>query len=115
VKSVQSVFERFAWTELWHLGGFDFNLSASAGVATRAGRAFSYGKCAKSDQGHRAPFFEGDSNGTEGGFESAASGCLGQVSLLGYVFDQFCFVHKKPLGERAPRIRSIEKTQEREF
>jgi hypothetical protein len=97
VKSVQSVFERFARTELWYLGGFDFNLSAGTGVATSARCTFAHRKSAKPNQGHSPPFFESDPHGAKSGFQRTTCCGFRQVSLLGNVFDQFSFVHKQPL------------------
>jgi hypothetical protein len=103
VFSVQSVFQALAWTELWHIGFLDFNRSARTGVATCASSPLAHGKCAKTHQGNRATFFQGGAHSANGGFKGATGCRFGQISVLGNVFDQFCFVHKKPLGVGAGR------------
>jgi hypothetical protein len=100
---VQSVFQTLAWTKLWHIGFLDFNRSAGTRVTASARGTLADGKSAKTHQGNRAAFFQCSVHCANGGFESATSRCLGQVSVFSNVFNQFCFIHKKPLGIGAGR------------
>lgn len=43
------------------------------------------------------PFFNVVPDGCDGGIERTGRSGLGDVGMLGNMFDEFCLVHKKPL------------------
>ncbi len=54
---IQSIFQSFAGTKLWHFGCFDFNRIAGAGVTTHSRSPFADSERTKTHQGNRPAFF----------------------------------------------------------
>lgn len=104
-KSIQCIFQCFARTELWNLGGLDFNRIACSRISARARRTFTDRKCTKTYQGHRPAFFQRRFYCANGGLQRARSGSLGNIGMFCNVLYQFGFIHKDPLyGSRVKRI-----------
>ena len=98
---VQCVFQGFAWTELRHLGGLDFDGGASAGIAASTSSAFGHGERVKTNQGDCAALFQGFLDRFDGGVDGATRSGFRNVGLIGDVFDEFRLVHKNFLEKKS--------------
>ena len=82
-----------------HAPGVEQDLLPGLGVAPLAGGAFGDTKRTETNPRKRATLLQGGADGGDGGVQCARGSRLGDVGVLGNVFDEFGFVHEKPLLE----------------
>lgn len=95
---LDGVFQGFAWLELGHLGGFDFDRFAGLGVAAGAGGTVGDFEGAESDKGHGLFLFQAGGDGLQRSIDCAGGTGFGQVGGFGDGIDEILFVHESPLS-----------------
>ena len=98
--SIQSIFQCFAWTKLWHSSSLDADGCTCAWIATGARCTCTDSESTETDERYCTAFSERFLNGIDCCLQGTRSCGLRHVGVVRNVLNQFGFVHKKPLGIR---------------
>ncbi len=94
---VYSILERFSSTKLRYFCSLDLDRCPGLRITAGASSALGHVERAEPNQANLSAFLERALHGGDGCIERTSGSCLGKISRLGDLINQFRFVHKSPL------------------